>query len=408
MKFVDEVSIKVKAGDGGNGIVSFRREKYVQRGGPNGGDGGDGGSVIVVADPELNTLVDYRFVRFYEATRGENGQGNNMTGAKGEHLYLKAPIGTQITDLETGEIIGDLTKAGQEVLVAKGGFHGLGNTRFKSSINRAPRKATHGTPGETRELRLEMKVLADVGLLGLPNAGKSTFIRAVSAAKPKVAGYPFTTLIPNLGVVRVDNESSFVVADIPGVIEGAAEGAGLGIRFLRHLARTRILLHIVDLLPYDASDPVANFNGIMHELYKYSESKDISLKDKPVWLVFNKTDLMLEEEVEEKVKDFLGRLDWDGPVYQMSAVKKEGTQAICNDIMEYLIEHPEVREFEREEIVQEFNWPTQGESEVSDEESWDDLDDDFGADDADDWDDEDHYEDGDTWEEDGIEIEYKR
>lgn len=413
MKFVDEVSIKVKAGDGGNGIVSFRREKYVQRGGPNGGDGGDGGSVIVVADPELNTLVDYRFVRFYEATRGENGQGNNMTGAKGEHLYLKAPIGTQITDLETGEIIGDLTKAGQEVLVAKGGFHGLGNTRFKSSINRAPRKATHGTPGETRELRLEMKVLAEVGLLGLPNAGKSTFIRAVSAAKPKVAGYPFTTLIPNLGVVRVDNESSFVVADIPGVIEGAAEGAGLGIRFLRHLARTRILLHIVDLLPYDASDPVANFNGIMHELYKYSESKDISLKDKPVWLVFNKTDLMLEEEVEEKVKDFLGRLDWDGPVYQMSAVKKEGTQAICNDIMEYLIEHPEVREFEREEIVQEFNWPTQGESEVSDEESWDDLDDDFGADDADDldaddWDDEDHYEDGDTWEEDGIEIEYKR
>lgn len=408
MKFVDEVSIKVKAGDGGNGIVSFRREKYVQRGGPNGGDGGDGGSVIVVADPELNTLVDYRFVRFYEATRGENGQGNNMTGAKGEHLYLKAPIGTQITDLETGEIIGDLTKAGQEVLVAKGGFHGLGNTRFKSSINRAPRKATHGTPGETRELRLEMKVLAEVGLLGLPNAGKSTFIRAVSAAKPKVAGYPFTTLIPNLGVVRVDNESSFVVADIPGVIEGAAEGAGLGIRFLRHLARTRILLHIVDLLPYDGSDPVANFNGIMHELYKYSESKDISLKDKPVWLVFNKTDLMLEEEVEEKVKDFLGRLDWDGPVYQMSAVKKEGTQAICNDIMEYLIEHPEVREFEREEIVQEFNWPTQGESEVSDEESWDDLDDDFGADDADDWDDEDHYEDGDTWEEDGIEIEYKR
>ncbi len=408
MKFVDEVSIKVKAGDGGNGIVSFRREKFVQRGGPNGGDGGDGGSVYIVAEPELNTLVDYRFVRFYDATRGENGQGNNMTGAKGEDLYLKAPIGTQITDLETGEIIGDLTKPGQEVLVAKGGFHGLGNTRFKSSINRAPRKATHGTPGETRELRLEMKVLADVGLLGLPNAGKSTFIRAVSAAKPKVAGYPFTTLIPNLGVVRVDNESSFVVADIPGVIEGAAEGAGLGIRFLRHLARTRILLHIVDLLPYDESDPVANFNGIMNELYKYSDSKDISLKDKPVWLVFNKTDLMLEEEVEEKVKDFLERLDWDGPVYQMSAVKKEGTQVICNDIMEYLIEHPEVREFEREEVTQEFNWPTQGESKVSDDEAWDDLSgDDFEAG-QDDWDDGEHFEDGDTFEEDGVEIEYKQ
>ncbi|NVK20877.1 MAG: GTPase ObgE, partial [Kangiellaceae bacterium] len=230
MKFVDEVSIKVKAGDGGNGIVSFRREKYVARGGPDGGDGGDGGSVYVIAEPELNTLVDYRYVRFYEAGRGQNGQGRNMTGAKAEDLYLKAPIGTQITDLETGEIIGDLTQAGQSVLVAKGGFHGLGNTRFKSSINQAPRKATHGTKGEVRELRLEMKVLADVGLLGLPNAGKSTFIRAVSAAKPKVAGYPFTTLVPNLGVVRVDNESSFVVADIPGVIEGAAEGAGLGIR----------------------------------------------------------------------------------------------------------------------------------------------------------------------------------
>lgn len=375
MKFVDEVSIKVKAGDGGNGLVSFRREKYVQRGGPNGGDGGDGGSIYVKAEPELNTLVDYRFVRFYDAQRGENGQSSNMTGSKGEDLVLKAPIGTQITDRETGEIIGDLTKPNQMVLVAKGGFHGLGNTRFKSSINRAPRKATHGTQGEVRELRLEMKVLADVGLLGLPNAGKSTFIRAVSAAKPKVAGYPFTTLVPNLGVVRVDNESSFVVADIPGVIEGAAEGAGLGIRFLRHLARTRILLHIVDLLPYDESDPVENFNGIMNELYKYSESKDISLKDKPVWLVFNKTDLMLKEEVEEKVKDFLSRLDWDGPVFQMSAVKKEGTQAICNDIMEFLIEHPEVRTFETEEIAQEFNWPTPGELDDEEEDALIDLDD---------------------------------
>ncbi|MBV36690.1 MAG: GTPase ObgE [Rickettsiales bacterium] len=360
MKFVDEVTIKVKAGDGGNGIVSFRREKYVARGGPDGGDGGDGGNVYIVADEEMNTLVDYRYVRFYQATRGENGQGRNMTGSKGEDLVLKAPVGTQITDKETGEIVGDLTKDGEQLLVAKGGFHGLGNTRFKSSINRAPRKATHGTPGELRELRLELKVLADVGLLGLPNAGKSTFIRAVSSAKPKVADYPFTTLIPNLGVVRIDTESSFVVADIPGVIEGAAEGAGLGIRFLRHLARTRILLHIVDLMPFDQSDPVENFNDIMNELYKYSESKDISLKDKPVWLVFNKTDLMSEEESQAKMDDMIERLQWDGPVFKMSAIQKEGTREICNAIMDYLIEHPQIRKFEAEKTQTEFNWPEPG------------------------------------------------
>lgn len=360
MKFVDEVTIKVKAGDGGNGIVSFRREKYVARGGPDGGDGGDGGNVYIVADEEMNTLVDYRYVRFYQATRGENGQGRNMTGSKGEDLVLKAPVGTQITDKETGEIVGDLTKHGEQLLVAKGGFHGLGNTRFKSSINRAPRKATHGTPGELRELRLELKVLADVGLLGLPNAGKSTFIRAVSSAKPKVADYPFTTLIPNLGVVRIDTESSFVVADIPGVIEGAAEGAGLGIRFLRHLARTRILLHIVDLMPFDQSDPVENFNDIMNELYKYSESKDISLKDKPVWLVFNKTDLMSEEESQAKMDDMIERLQWDGPVFKMSAIQKEGTREICNAIMDYLIEHPQIRKFEAEKTQTEFNWPEPG------------------------------------------------
>lgn len=389
MKFVDEVSIKVKAGDGGNGIVSFRREKYVARGGPDGGDGGNGGSVYIVADAELNTLVDYRFVRFYEATRGENGQGRNKTGSKGENLYLKAPVGTQITDKETGEIVGDLVRNGQKVLVAKGGFHGLGNTRFKSSVNRAPRKATHGTPGEFRELRLELKVLADVGLLGLPNAGKSTFIRAVSSAKPKVADYPFTTLVPNLGVVRVDAESSFVVADIPGVIEGAAEGAGLGIRFLRHLARTRILLHIVDLLPFDESDPVENFKGIMNELYKYSESKDISLKDKPVWLVFNKTDLLPEEEVEAKIADMLERLDWDGPVYRMSAIQKEGTRKICNDIMDYLIEHPKIREYEAETQAQEFNWPKPGAIDEVPEEAWDDLDDDW---DDEDWEDDENGE----------------
>lgn len=360
MKFVDEVTIKVKAGDGGNGIVSFRREKYVARGGPDGGDGGDGGNVYIVADEEMNTLVDYRYVRFYQATRGENGQGRNMTGSKGEDLVLKAPVGTQITDKETGEIVGDLTKHGEQLLVAKGGFHGLGNTRFKSSINRAPRKATHGTPGELRELRMELKVLADVGLLGLPNAGKSTFIRAVSAAKPKVADYPFTTLIPNLGVVRIDAESSFVVADIPGVIEGAAEGAGLGIRFLRHLARTRILLHIVDLMPFDQSDPVENFNDIMNELYKYSESKDISLKDKPVWLIFNKTDLMSEEESQVKMDDMIERLDWNGPVFKMSAIQKDGTREICNAIMDYLIEHPQIRKIEAEKTQTKFNWPEPG------------------------------------------------
>jgi len=373
MKFVDEVAIKVKAGDGGNGIVSFRREKYVARGGPDGGDGGDGGNVYIVADEEMNTLVDYRYVRFYQATRGENGQGRNMTGSKGEDLVLKAPIGTQITDKETGEIVGDLTKPGEKLLVAKGGFHGLGNTRFKSSINRAPRKATHGTPGEMRELRMELKVLADVGLLGLPNAGKSTFIRAVSSAKPKVAGYPFTTLIPNLGVVRIDTESSFVVADIPGVIEGAAEGAGLGIRFLRHLARTRILLHIVDLMPYDESDPVENFNGIMNELYKYSESKDISLKDKPVWLIFNKTDLMSEEETQEKMNDVLERLDWDGPVFKMSAIKKEGTREICNSIMDYLIEHPQIRKFTAEKTQEDFHWPEPGSMDEAEQGSFDGL-----------------------------------
>ena len=373
MKFVDEVAIKVKAGDGGNGIVSFRREKYVARGGPDGGDGGDGGNVYIVADEEMNTLVDYRYVRFYQATRGENGQGRNMTGSKGEDLILKAPIGTQITDKETGEIVGDLTKPGEKLLVAKGGFHGLGNTRFKSSINRAPRKATHGTPGEMRELRMELKVLADVGLLGVPNAGKSTFIRAVSSAKPKVAGYPFTTLIPNLGVVRIDTESSFVVADIPGVIEGAAEGAGLGIRFLRHLARTRILLHIVDLMPYDESDPVENFNGIMNELYKYSESKDISLKDKPVWLIFNKTDLMSDEENQEKMNDVLERLDWDGPVFKMSAIKKEGTREICNSIMDYLIEHPQIRKFTAEKTQEDFHWPDPGSMDEAEEGSFDGL-----------------------------------
>ncbi|MCW9017486.1 MAG: GTPase ObgE, partial [Kangiellaceae bacterium] len=254
MKFVDEVTIKVKAGNGGGGIVSFRREKYIPKGGPDGGDGGDGGSVYLLADSELNTLVDYRYVRFYSAENGEKGGPKNMTGAKGDDLVLPVPVGTRVVNKETGEQIGDLNKVGEKLLVAKGGFHGLGNTRFKSSVNRTPRQKSSGTEGDLRELQLELMVLADVGLLGLPNAGKSTFIRSVSAAKPKVADYPFTTLVPNLGVVAPEPHRSFVIADIPGVIEGAAEGAGLGIRFLKHLSRTRLLLHLVDVKPFDESD----------------------------------------------------------------------------------------------------------------------------------------------------------
>ncbi|QQE87938.1 Obg family GTPase CgtA [Azotobacter chroococcum] len=334
MKFVDEVSIFVKAGDGGNGMMSFRREKFIEKGGPNGGDGGDGGSVYMEADENLNTLVDYRYTRRFEAQRGEKGGSCDCTGAKGEDLILPVPVGTTVIDAGTQEIIGDLTRAGQRLLVAQGGWHGLGNTRFKSSTNRAPRQTTPGKPGEARDLKLELKVLADVGLLGLPNAGKSTFIRAVSAAKPKVADYPFTTLVPNLGVVSVGRYKSFVVADIPGLIEGAAEGAGLGIRFLKHLARTRLLLHLVDMAPLDESDPADAAETILHELEKFSPA----LTERERWLVLNKADQLLDEEREERLRAVVERLDWQGPVYVISALEREGTEALCQDIMKYLDE----------------------------------------------------------------------
>ncbi|MDH4570657.1 Obg family GTPase CgtA [Pseudomonas sp. BN414] len=334
MKFVDEVSIFVKAGDGGNGLMSFRREKFIEKGGPNGGDGGDGGSVFMEADPNLNTLVDYRYTRRFDAQRGENGGSKDCTGRKGDDLVLPVPVGTTIIDAATQEIIGDLTKPGQRLMVAQGGWHGLGNTRFKSSTNRAPRQTTKGKPGESRDLKLELKVLADVGLLGLPNAGKSTFIRAVSAAKPKVADYPFTTLVPNLGVVSVGRFKSFVVADIPGLIEGAAEGAGLGIRFLKHLARTRLLLHIVDMAPLDESDPAEAAATIIEELARFSPA----LTERDRWLVLNKADQLLDDDRDARLKAVLERLGWEGPVFVISALEREGTEALSQEIMRYLDE----------------------------------------------------------------------
>ena len=334
MKFVDEARIRVEAGKGGNGCVGFRREKYIPFGGPDGGDGGDGGSIIFVADSELNTLVDLRYQRLYRAQHGGSGKGRNCTGKKGENLVIKLPVGTVIYDEDTEEELGDLVEETQQLLVAKGGFHGLGNTRFKSSTNRAPRQFSNGTPGEERNLRLELKVLADVGLLGLPNAGKSTLIRAVSAARPKVADYPFTTLHPNLGVVSVEAHRSFVIADIPGLIEGAAEGHGLGIQFLKHLARTSMLLHLVDVAPVDGSDPVEAFNTISHELEKYSSE----LAQRNRWLVLNKVDLLPEDERDQICDDIVQRLDWKGPVFRTAALTKEGTQAIMYAIMEYIEE----------------------------------------------------------------------
>ncbi len=337
MKFVDEVNIKVIAGDGGNGCMSFRREKYIPRGGPNGGDGGDGGSVYLLADINLNTLVDFRHVRTFTAQRGKNGSGNNCTGSKGEDKIVSVPLGTLAYDVETGELIGDLAVPGQPLLVARGGFHGLGNTRFKSSVNRAPRQTKPGTPGEFRELRLELKLLADVGLLGYPNAGKSTFIRAVSAAQPKVANYPFTTLYPNLGVVRIAAHRSFVVADIPGLIEGAAEGQGLGIRFLKHLARTRLLLHIIDIAPIDGVDPVDAANKLLAELDKF----DLQLAQRPRWLVFNKTDLLPQDEQEAHCDKLLERLQWQGPHYRISAISGAGTDILCQDMMIWMEQRAE-------------------------------------------------------------------
>lgn len=333
MKFVDEATIRVEAGDGGNGCVSFRREKFIPFGGPNGGDGGDGGSVYLVADAGLNTLADFRFQRLYRAERGQNGMGSDCTGRSGADLFIKVPVGTVVADEDTGEVLGDLVRDGQRLLVAKGGRGGLGNTHFKSSTNRAPRQSTPGMPGEARNLRLELKLLADVGLLGLPNAGKSTFIRAVSAARPKVADYPFTTLYPNLGVVSVGPHRSFVVADIPGLIEGAAEGAGLGIQFLRHLSRTRLLLHLVDVFPYGgASDPVEDVRTIEAELRKFSP--ELAARER--WLVLNKVDLLPPDTREQHCGDIVRRLGWEGPVFLISAIEGKGTRELTYRIMEYL------------------------------------------------------------------------
>ena len=334
MRFVDETNIKVIAGDGGNGTVSFRREKYVPFGGPDGGDGGDGGSVFLIGSHDLNTLSDFRTVRTYTARPGTKGGGRQKTGGKGDDLFVQVPNGTLVYDENTGELIGDITEHDQVLLVAQGGFHGLGNLRYKSSVNRVPRQCSDGSEGERRELRLELKVLADVGLLGLPNAGKSTLIRAVSHATPKVANYPFTTLHPNLGVVNVGPSQSFVIADIPGLIEGAAEGAGLGIQFLKHLSRTRILLHVVDIAPYDQVDPVESIQTILHELEKYSPD----MLNEPRWLILNKTDLLPEEEANEICDDIIKRLNWKGPSYRVSAVNKNGTQAMVFDIMTYIEE----------------------------------------------------------------------
>ncbi|GAA6203927.1 MULTISPECIES: Obg family GTPase CgtA [Thalassotalea] len=373
MKFVDEVEIRVEAGDGGNGCVSFRKEKYIEFGGPNGGDGGDGGDVYLIADEGLNTLIDYRFERFHRAKRGENGKSRDCTGKGADDLYLKVPVGTRAVDVDTDELIGDLTQHKQKLLVAKGGWHGLGNTRFKSSTNRAPRQKTDGTPGEIRSLKLELLLLADVGLLGLPNAGKSTLIRSVSAAKPKVADYPFTTLVPNLGVVRIDNQSSFVIADIPGLIEGAADGAGLGTQFLKHLERCRILLHVIDVLPADGSDPLENAKTIISEL----ETHSAKLASKPRWLVFNKLDLILEEEAKELTDRIIEGLDWQGEVRSISAFNKMGTEELCQGVMKFIDELPDEVEETPEEKSVEFKWDTYHQETV------DELDDDL---DDEDWD----------------------
>jgi len=334
MKFVDEATIEVTAGKGGNGCVSFRREKYVPKGGPDGGDGGDGGSVYIEGDDSLNTMIDYRYTRRFRADNGEAGRGRNCSGKSGDDLVLPVPLGTTVLDQVSGEVLGDIREAGDRLLVAQGGFHGLGNTRYKSSINRAPRQSSPGTEGESRQLKLELKVLADVGLLGLPNAGKSTLIRATSAATPKVADYPFTTLIPNLGVVKVDAHRSFVVADIPGLIEGASEGAGLGIRFLKHLTRNRVLLHLVDVAPLDDSDPAQAAKAVIRELEAFSPT----LAQRPRWLVLNKTDLIDEATVTEVRDRIVSALTWEGPVYTVSAVAGHGTDRLCGDLMTYLEE----------------------------------------------------------------------
>ncbi|RAT13543.1 GTPase ObgE [Lonsdalea populi] len=390
MKFVDEANILVVAGDGGNGCVSFRREKYIPNGGPDGGDGGDGGDVYLVADENLNTLIDYRFEKSFRAERGQNGQSRDCTGKRGKDITIKVPVGTRIKDTGTGEILGDMTRHQQRLMVAKGGWHGLGNTRFKSSVNRAPRQKTNGTPGEERELLMELLLLADVGMLGLPNAGKSTFIRAVSAAKPKVADYPFTTLVPSLGVVRMDSEQSFVVADIPGLIEGASKGAGLGIRFLKHLERCRVLLHLIDLAPIDESDPIENAKVIINELHQYSET----LAEKPRWLVFNKSDLLDKAEAEKRARDIAAALAWEGNYYLISAASRDGVNALCWDVMSFLRTQPKMQAEEEKATPEkvEFMWDDYHREQLETvkdkaEEEWDD-----------DWDEED---------DDGVEIIYQ-
>jgi len=329
MKFVDGAYIDIAAGDGGNGCVSFRHEKYKEFGGPNGGDGGRGGHVFAVADSNLNTLVDFRYARRYEAKRGQHGMGSDMFGAAGDDIVLKMPVGTIITDAETGDVLFELLVPGEVITIAKGGDGGFGNLRFKSAINRAPRQKTPGWPGEKRNLKLELKVLADVGLLGMPNAGKSTLITAISNARPRIADYPFTTLHPNLGVVRVGPEQSFVVADLPGLIEGASDGAGLGHLFLRHLQRTRLLLHVVDMAPFDEGvDPVAQAKAIVRELKKY----DAELFEKPRWLVLNKLDMVPQDERAAKVKDFVKRLKFKGPVFEISALTREGCESLIKAV----------------------------------------------------------------------------
>lgn len=340
MRFIDEAIVTVKAGDGGNGIVSFRREKYIPKGGPDGGDGGKGGSVYVVADDNTNTLVDYRYTRRYEAKRGENGRSKNCSGRKSEDIFLTVPIGTTIIDVDTDQVIGDLTERGQKILVAKGGDGGLGNTHFKTSTNQAPRKATKGFEGEFKQLKLELKVVADVGLIGLPNAGKSTFIRQVSSARPKVANYPFTTLVPNLGVVDVGIGRSFVMADIPGLIEGASEGAGLGIRFLKHVARTRRLLHLVDVQPIDGSDPVKNAEIILNELQKFSPE----LAKLPQVLILNKLDQVAEEEQNALCTRIVAELGWTGIVFRTSTLTGDGVEDVVFHLMNEIDREKELEE----------------------------------------------------------------
>ena len=390
MKFVDEATILVVAGDGGNGCVSFRREKYIPKGGPDGGDGGDGGDVFLVADENLNTLIDYRFEKSFRAERGQNGQSRDCTGKRGKDITVKVPVGTRVIDQGTGETLGDMTRHQQTLMVAKGGWHGLGNTRFKSSVNRSPRQKTMGTPGEKRDLQLELMLLADVGMLGLPNAGKSTFIRAVSAAKPKVADYPFTTLVPSLGVVRMDSEQSFVVADIPGLIEGAAEGAGLGIRFLKHLERCRVLLHLIDIAPIDESDPVENAHIILGELEKYSDK----LFNKPRWLVFNKVDLIDEEEAQARAKAIAEALGWEDKYYLISAASRQGVTDLCWDVMSFINANPKEADVEEKQPEKvEFMWDDYHKeaietAAVEEDEEWDD-----------DWDEDD---------DEGVEIIYQR